>query len=136
MKSFSRLLMLIALLCAPACLVGQDTAGASPSSPPTQPSAQEAVTQPSTPKVVNDEYEIEASETSQGPQRQIVSWNHYEGKYVTFKFGAGFLIDANAYAQDDVSKQQIKMTPDFKLRDFRFIMGGKFPRMKRLSWAF
>jgi phosphate-selective porin OprO/OprP len=42
-----------------------------------------------------------------------------------------------AYAQDEDSKKQIEMHPDERLRDFRFILGGKlFPKWKRsVTWS-
>ena len=54
-------------------------------------------------------------------------WNEYQGPHFTIRAGAGFLVDFAAFAQDAASKEQIAMLPDMKLRDFRFIMGGKLP---------
>ena len=59
--------------------------------------------------------------------RNLVRWNEYQGPHFTIRVGAGFLYDFAAFAQDAASKEQMKMLPDEKLRDFRFIMGGKFP---------
>lgn len=58
--------------------------------------------------------------------REMARWNEYRGPHFTAKAGLGFLVDTANYAQDDVSKEQIKMLPDQKLRDFRFILGVAF----------
>ena len=60
-----------------------------------------------------------------------------KGPYFTGRFGAGFLVDVAGFAQDEKSKQQIEMHPDERLRDFRFILGGKlFPKIERsITWS-
>ena len=49
----------------------------------------------------------------------------------------GFWSIVAAFAQDENSKRQIEMHPDERLRDFRFILGGKlFPNIKRsITWS-
>ena len=54
----------------------------------------------------------------------MARWNEYRGPHFTAKAGMGFLVDTAAYAQDTASKEQIKMLPARKLRDFRFVLGG------------
>jgi len=51
--------------------------------------------------------------------------------------GAGLLLEVAGLAQDEDSKKQIEMHPDQRLRDFRFILGGKlFPKWKRsVTWS-
>jgi phosphate-selective porin OprO/OprP len=67
--------------------------------------------------------------------RKMASWQEYRGPHFTAKAGIGFLVDTGAYAQDDVSKEQIKMLPDQRLRDFRFVLGGSFPSLPRkVTW--
>jgi phosphate-selective porin OprO/OprP len=80
---------------------------------------------------------IDAREDDEPPTRSLVHWNQYEGPYFTMRFGAGLLVDFSAFAQDEDSKRQITMYPDTKLRDFRFILGGKlFPKIKRsITWS-
>jgi phosphate-selective porin OprO/OprP len=80
---------------------------------------------------------IDAREDEAPPERSLVKWNEYQGPYFTMRVGAGLLIEYAAYAQDDNSKQQIKMHPDERLRDFRFVLGGKMlPKFtKRLTWS-
>src|SRR5262245_8846862 len=67
------------------------------------------------------------------PARQFVRWNEYEGPISTLRFGGGFLYDYAAYDQDDVSEQQIDFSDGAKLRDFRFLLKGKFPQVEKRS---
>jgi phosphate-selective porin OprO/OprP len=82
------------------------------------------------------ETNLGADTLEEEPRRQLVHWNEYHGPYFTIRAGAGFLFDTTSYAQDMHSKEQIKLTPDEKIRDFRFILGGKFPEFKRsITWC-
>ena len=85
----------------------------------------------------NLENTIDAQESSEPPARRVVRWNRYEGPYFTARWGAGLLLEVAGYAQDEASKEQFGLHPDQRLRDFRFILGGKlFPRIKRsISWS-
>jgi phosphate-selective porin OprO/OprP len=80
---------------------------------------------------------IDAQESSEPPRRRLVKWNEYHGPYFTMRVGAGLLLEVGGFAQDDDSKQQITMHPDQRLRDFRFILGGRlFPNMERkITWS-
>jgi phosphate-selective porin OprO/OprP len=80
---------------------------------------------------------IDAREDDKPPDRRFVNWNEYQGPYFTIRFGAGLLIDYAAYAQDLDSKRQVEMHPAPRLRDFRFLLGGKlFPKIKRsITWS-
>jgi len=80
---------------------------------------------------------ITAEESEEPPSRSLVHWNEYHGPYFTMRVGAGLLLDSAAFAQDATSKQQIMMLPAERLRDFRFILGGKlFPKIKRsITWS-
>ena len=91
------------------------------------------VIQPSGENVDN---EIDAFEDDE-PPKHVIGWNKYEGPYFTLRWGAGFLVDVAGYAQDQQSKEQIAMFPDERLRDFRFILGGKlFPKIHRsITWS-
>ena len=98
-------------------------------SAPTPPPAQ---TQGPPPSIENT---IEAAEPL--PQRSLVHWNEYHGPYFTIRAGAGFLYDFAAFSQDAASKEQMALLPGEKVRDFRFVMGGKlFPKWKRaVTWC-
>jgi phosphate-selective porin OprO/OprP len=69
------------------------------------------------------------------PRRKLVSWNEYEGPYVTARLGGGFLYDFAAYAQDTDSSHQVSLGPDHGVRDFRLLLKGRFPKLPRLSYT-
>jgi phosphate-selective porin OprO and OprP len=70
------------------------------------------------------------------PRRQLVSWNSYEGPYITARLGGGFLYDAAGFAQDQASKDQVTLSGAHGLRDFRLLLKGRFPTLPRLSYTF
>src|SRR5690242_19894004 len=66
--------------------------------------------------------QIDAAEADgDSPRRQLVAWNSYEGPYFTLRVGAGLGWDYSAYAQDEDSKEQMKLSPTDGLRDFRLL---------------
>ena len=69
------------------------------------------------------------------PRRQLVAWNHYQGPYFTLRVGAGFGYDYSAYAQDANSKQQMTLSPEAAVRDFRLLLKGRFPTIPRLTYT-
>lgn len=69
------------------------------------------------------------------PRRQLVNWNEYHGPWVTLRVGGGFLYDYAAYSQDEDSKQQMSLQPTGKLRDFRVLLKGVFPKVPGLSYT-
>lgn len=60
------------------------------------------------------------------PRRQLIKWNHYEGKYFSIRFGGGYLEDIATFSQDEASKEQYAMGYDTKLRDLRGVFKGRF----------
>src|SRR5215472_6057973 len=142
MKAPVRLLAVLALLAAPGFFHAQDSgsSGVSAQSAPA-PQASRSPTpaaQPSPSPNPNETLEntIEAGESSdEPPQRRLVHWNEYHGPYFTMRVGGGILVDTAAYAQDNQSKEQFKLTPDVKLRDARLILRGTFPKWKRVTWS-
>jgi phosphate-selective porin OprO and OprP len=71
------------------------------------------------------------------PARQFVEWNEYQGPFSTLRFGGGFLYDYAAYDQDAASNEQLDFTNGTKLRDFRFLVKGKFLKMteRDVTWS-
>lgn len=131
MKSSLLLLVVFALVAVSGTSSAQEPTPAPPG--PAPGSAQDANTATDS----SLQNTIDAREDEAPPARSLVHWNEYQGPYFTGRFGAGFLVDYSAFAQDDESKQQIAMHSDVRLRDFRFILGGKlFPRIERsISWS-
>jgi phosphate-selective porin OprO/OprP len=69
------------------------------------------------------------------PVRKLVSWNEYEGKYFSIRFGAGFLYDYAAYSQDDASKEQFALYPEARVRDSRFMLKGRLKFDRAVTWS-
>jgi len=82
------------------------------------------------------ETDIDATEAQQAPKRQLVRWNEYQGPHFTVRAGAGFLYEVAGFAQDQQSKEQFSLGFKYKVRDFRFLLAGKFPSSKRsVTWS-
>ena len=79
--------------------------------------------------------QFDAAQADGDTARQLVSWNSYEGPYVTARLGGGFLWDYTAYAQDANSKEQMTLSPTDGVRDFRLLLKGRFPKIKGLSYT-
>lgn len=104
-------------------------------SPDTNPSSQQTTPPPSTtapPSSLDDTVDAGEMDDDLGhAPRRMAGWNEYRGPYITARAGMGFLVETASFAQDDVSKEQIKMLPAQRLRDFRFVLGGSFPSLSR-----
>ncbi|HEY7750993.1 MAG TPA: porin [Ignavibacteriaceae bacterium] len=62
------------------------------------------------------------------------NWNEFDGALSTLKLGGGFLYEYATYIQDDISKQQIELNPNFKVRDFRITMSGRVKVDRFITW--
>jgi len=69
------------------------------------------------------------------PRRRLIDWNEIEGPWATLRIGGGFLYEYDAYSQDADSKEQMGLEPTDKLRDFRFLLKGRFTRIEGLSYT-
>jgi phosphate-selective porin OprO and OprP len=66
-------------------------------------------------------------------------WRLFNGRFTSFKFGAGFLYEYAAFFQDKNSKLQMDslgtpMKDQFKVRDFRLLFSGQFKSKREISW--
>ncbi|HET7002611.1 MAG TPA: porin [Puia sp.] len=66
-------------------------------------------------------------------------WRLFNGRFTSFKFGAGFLYEYAAFFPDKNSKLQMDSlgTPlkdQFKVRDFRLLFSGQFKSKREISW--
>ena len=66
-------------------------------------------------------------------------WRLFNGRFTSFKFGAGFLYEYAAFFQDKNSKIQMDslgtpMKDQFKVRDFRLLFSGQFKSKREISW--
>src|SRR5690349_17132110 len=101
-------------------------ADASPTPPPAQPQSSPQPSPSPNPNATLENTITAGESDDEPPARRLVKWNEYEGPYITARVGGGFLLDFAGYAQDTESKQQVKLSPDYKLRDARFLLRGKF----------
>jgi len=69
------------------------------------------------------------------PRRNLVSFNEYEGRFITARLGVGFGWDFAGYAQNDNSEAQMTLIDKGDLRDFRFILKGQFKFAPRFSYT-
>ena len=68
----------------------------------------------------------EAGEASvDPPARRLVRWNEFEGPFFTLRASAGVILDAGTYAQDEASREQFELEPDWQVRDFRVMLNGR-----------
>lgn len=80
--------------------------------------------------------ELTAGEADGEPSRRALlgrpEWNL---GFTTLHVGGGLLFDAIAYSQDTASERQFpKLNAQIKLRDFRFILGGRFRSKRPFTW--
>lgn len=127
LKALLRVLLAIAVLSEPWALRAQNPgSGQSKPEPPTL--------SPIHPPYLENTIQAGESEEEFFPPkvpRGFKSWNEYRGPYFTIRVGGGFLFDTGWYAQDDQSKDQIKLSPGYKMRDARILIKGSFPKFKR-----
>jgi len=143
-----QLLAMIALLAAPRFCFTQETTTQETTGAPSNPPAEEAQKETKAPPAPTAGKAPDATQGSSNSTLEntieageedtpkLVSWHEYKGRYITARFGAGLLLEANWFSQDEESKQQIALEPGYKLRDFRFILGGRFPKFERsVTWC-
>src|SRR5262245_29405008 len=89
-------------------------------------------TAPETP--IDDE--IDAAE-SDNPKfkRKLIRWNEYESPFLTLRVGGGYLYDYASFVQDDVSKEQVEVDDQWKLRDTRVLFSGKLKFKRATTWS-
>ena len=67
--------------------------------------------------------------------RQLLTRPEWDLGFMTLHAGAGLLFDVIAYSQDSASKEQFpNLSPQFKLRDARVLLGGRFKTERSLTW--
>src|SRR4051812_25287298 len=58
------------------------------------------------------------------PAAKESPWNQADFGFMTARLGGGFLYDTAAYAQNDVSRNQLDLSATSLLRDFRILLKG------------
>ena len=69
------------------------------------------------------------------PRRRLISWNEYDGRFITARLGGGFLWDLAGYGQNENSREQLTLLDKGDLRDFRFLLKGGFKFAPRFSYT-
>jgi phosphate-selective porin OprO/OprP len=79
---------------------------------------------------------ITAGEADAEPlRRSLLVRPEWDLGFTTLHAGAGLLFDVAAYSQDSVSKEQFPdLNPQFKLRDARVLLGGRFKTKRPFTW--
>jgi phosphate-selective porin OprO/OprP len=80
--------------------------------------------------------ELTAGEADAEPARRaLLGRPEWKLGFTTLHAGGGLLFDAVAYSQDSASGRQFPdLTPEIKLRDFRFLLGGRFSTKRPFTW--
>ncbi len=89
---------------------------------------------PTEPSAIDDTLEAGESEV-ETPRRRLVHFNEYEGPIGTIRIGAGFLYDYVAYDQDANSEEQFDLSSEWKVRDSRILLHGRFKTKRPISWS-
>jgi phosphate-selective porin OprO/OprP len=67
--------------------------------------------------------------------RSLLARPEWDLGVTTLHAGAGLLFDVAAYSQDSASKEQFpNLNPEFKLRDARVLLGGRFRSKRPFTW--
>jgi phosphate-selective porin OprO/OprP len=69
------------------------------------------------------------------PARRLVKWNEYEGPFFTLRASAGVILDAGTFAQDEASREQFELEPDWQVRDFRVMLNGRIKTRRAITWC-
>jgi phosphate-selective porin OprO/OprP len=68
-------------------------------------------------------------------RRQLFSRMKFDAGFTTVTIGGGLLFDGAGYAQDSISRAQVgSLDPVIKLRDFRFLLNGRFKTKRPITW--
>jgi phosphate-selective porin OprO and OprP len=122
-KRMTVLRSLLALVLLSGSALAQTQTQAPP--PPQPPPSQQPAAPLPVPLDPTIQTNLDASEADSNLPK--ASFNEYEWKRFSLRWGGGFLYDYSTYAQDDVSEEQMDISPLDDLRDFRVLLKGKLP---------
>ena len=86
------------------------------------------------PSSVEDKQEAGES-SAEPPARRLVKWNEYDGPLFSLRVSAGVILDAGTFAQDEASREQFELEPDWQLRDFRVMLNGRIKSKRAITWC-
>jgi phosphate-selective porin OprO/OprP len=68
-------------------------------------------------------------------RRSLLTRPEWDLGFMTLHVGAGLLFDVAAYSQDSASREQFpNLNPEFRLRDARILLGGRFKTKRSFTW--
>jgi phosphate-selective porin OprO/OprP len=67
-------------------------------------------------------------------RRHLLQRLNVKAGFTTFELGGGVLVDYAGYDQDLLSREQFDLVPIGKLRDARFLLGGRFATKRPFTW--
>src|SRR5688572_2490358 len=68
------------------------------------------------------------------PARQLIPYNDFDLGFTSIHLGGGLLFDGASFNQDDPSEQQMGLEADNRLRDARFLFGGRLKTSRLFIW--
>src|SRR5262249_12537766 len=74
--------------------------------------------------------DIDAGEADREPVQKPSDWNEYDLNLFTVRVGAGLLLDFADFEQDAASKEQMFLESEWRVRDARFVLKGRFLFLK------
>lgn len=77
---------------------------------------------------------IDAAE-EEGERPTGLTWNEWDGRYFSIRGGGGYLLDYATYSQDENSKEQIALSPEWKPRDLRILFKGRLKFLGDTTWS-
>jgi phosphate-selective porin OprO/OprP len=82
-----------------------------------------------------EDTQVAGESEAEPPARRLVKWNEYEGPLFTLRVSAGVILDAGSYAQDEASREQFDLQPDWQVRDFRVMLNGRIKTKRAITWC-
>ena len=67
-------------------------------------------------------------------RRHLLGRPEFDLGFTTLGIGGGLLYDVAAYSPDSATEDQFDLEPDLKLRDARFLLGGRFNTKRWFTW--
>ena len=75
-----------------------------------------------------------AKAKSQWPTKFMLHWNEYNLGFTTFLWGAALLQDYASFNQDSLSRANLEVEPQGKIRDSRFMLFGTLRTERPITW--
>ena len=67
-------------------------------------------------------------------RRQLLNRTQFDLGIMTMSIGGGLLYDVASYDPDSASEDHFQLNPELRLRDARFLAGGRLKTTRRITW--